>query len=107
MQDSLVTIAINVFSARNLPKADPTGLSDPYVILTYTSLKEGELVKKRKKTETIKESLSPTWNNTFILKNVASESILTFNCFDWDNAFKFSSDDFLGKFKIMVEKNTN
>ncbi|EMD45757.1 Rap GTPase-activating protein, putative [Entamoeba histolytica KU27] len=104
MQDSLVTIAINIFSARNLPKADPTGLSDPYIILTYTSLKEGELIKKRKKTETIKESLSPTWNNSFVLKNVASESILTFNCFDWDNAFKFSSDDFLGKFKIMVER---
>ncbi|ELP91369.1 rap GTPase-activating protein, putative [Entamoeba invadens IP1] len=102
--DSFVTIAVRIYSARNLPKADPTGLSDPYVVLTYTSFEKDRLTKKKKKTETVKTSLSPIWNDAFVLNNVTPESFLIFNCFDWDNALKFSADDFLGKFKIMAER---
>lgn len=103
MQDGHVTIALNVFYAKNVPKADPTGLSDPYIIVFYNSFTSKGLIKKKKRTDTKKETLSPAWNQSFVLRNVAPESAISFLCFDWDNALKFSSDDFLGKFKFRAE----
>ncbi|KAL7719027.1 Rap GTPase-activating protein [Entamoeba marina] len=104
MESTLVDIAINVFYAKNVPKADATGLSDPYVIISYNSMTDKGLKKKKKKTATKKETLSPTWNESFILKSVAPESIISFNAFDWDNALKFGSDDFLGRFSLFAER---
>ena len=95
-----VNISITIQNAQNVPKADPTGFSDPYIRMIYFTK---NMKKKTKKTQTQKETLSPFWNESFILEDVPIETSISFNGFDWDNAFKFSSDDYLGKFELPVE----
>ena len=102
--DHLITILLNVYAARNVPKSDPTGLSDPYCIISYTSIDKKGAKKKKEKTGTKKENLNPVWDKVYTLKNVISESYISFDVFDWNNVLKFSADDFLGKFVLPVEK---
>ena len=102
-QTELKTIIINIYNAKNLPKADPTGLSDPYCIVRYQKMTSNSFIKESKvKTEISKETLNPTWCQSFVLENVVEDSELIFSLFDWDNIFKFSTDDFLGEFRLQI-----
>lgn len=44
--------------ARNLPKADMTGLADPFVKVTLNTL--------TKETKVLKRTLQPEWNEEFV-----------------------------------------
>ncbi|KAL6054701.1 Phorbol ester/diacylglycerol-binding protein unc-13 [Balamuthia mandrillaris] len=80
------TIRIRVIECQHLIAADVGGKSDPYVTVTV----EGTTVK----TETIKKSLSPTFNQSFDLTlRDLSDPWVIFQVFDWD---RFGSHDRLG-----------
>ena len=53
-------VAVQVVDARNLPKSDRLGLSDPYVVVLW----RGEEVAR---TKTIQETLSPKWEKEWFL----------------------------------------
>lgn len=80
-----------VLKARNLPKMDITGLSDPYVKI-YLLYNEQRIAKK--KTHVKKRTLNPVFNESFVfdlpnlddqgLKNISLEFLLL----DWDRVTK-------------------
>merc|ERR1712107_862619 len=83
-------ITVVVLKARNLPKMDITGLSDPYVKIYL--LFNGQRIAK-KKTHVKKRTLNPVFNESFVfelphmeegLKNISLEFMLL----DWDRVTK-------------------
>jgi len=83
-------ITVVVLKARNLPKMDITGLSDPYVKI-YLLYNDQRIAKK--KTHVKKRTLSPVFNESFVfelphleegLKNISLEFMLL----DWDRVTK-------------------
>ena len=101
---STKSVIIQIHSAHNVPKADPTGLSDPYCVVGYQKLSSKGIPKDKKyKTDICHENLNPCWKQTFLLQNIVDESDIKFSVFDWDNIFKFSSDDFLGEFHLKIK----
>ena len=82
-------IYINVAEARDLLAADATGKSDPYV---RVYLNDMEL----RRTSTINTTLSPKWNETFMVDAPADlvNSTLKLAVYDEDYGF---TDDFLGQ----------
>nr|XP_027231504.1 synaptotagmin-7-like [Penaeus vannamei] len=83
-------LTVVVLKARNLPKMDITGLSDPYVKIYL--LYNGQRVAK-KKTHVKKRTLNPVFNESFVFDLPAGvvglESIsLEFLLLDWDRVTK-------------------
>merc|ERR1712066_390695 len=83
-------ITVVVLKARNLPKMDITGLSDPYVKI-YLLYNDQRIAKK--KTHVKKRTLNPVFNESFVfelphleegLKNISLEFMLL----DWDRVTK-------------------
>jgi len=83
-------VTVVVLKARNLPKMDITGLSDPYVKI-YLLFNNQRIAKK--KTHVKKRTLNPVFNESFVfdlpktedgLKNVELEFMLL----DWDRVTK-------------------
>jgi len=89
-------VYITIISAKNLPSADSNGLSDPYVTIGIV----GQKSKSKLKTQTIKKTLNPTWNEKFELDVPSINTELIFDVFDWD---RFGKDDELGSVTVIVE----
>merc|ERR1712117_952590 len=84
-------ITVVVLKARNLPKMDITGLSDPYVKI-YLLYNDQRIAKK--KTHVKKRTLNPVFNESFVfdLPKTQDSSLnsiqLEFIMLDWDRVTK-------------------
>jgi len=83
-------LTVVVLKARNLPKMDITGMSDPYVKI-YLMHKEQRISKK--KTHVKKRTLNPVFNESFVFdlprnENSLSAIQLEFALLDWDRVTK-------------------
>ncbi|KAM3186213.1 hypothetical protein ACTXT7_004799 [Hymenolepis weldensis] len=91
-----------IFQARGLLAADQSGLSDPYLRVSF--------VNQSQKTERLEKTLSPTWDQTLIFENIViygnpqatvdSPPLVTIELFDWD---QIGSDCFLGRCSLVPE----
>ncbi|KAK3602773.1 hypothetical protein CHS0354_027771 [Potamilus streckersoni] len=93
-------LTVVVLKARNLPKMDITGLSDPYVKLYL--LYNGQRIAK-KKTHVKKRTLNPVFNESFVfdvpynegLQNISLEVLIL----DWD---RMTKNEVIGRLEIGV-----
>ncbi|XP_038071955.1 synaptotagmin-4-like [Patiria miniata] len=97
-------LTVVVLKAKNLPKMDVTGLSDPYVKI-YLMYNNGRLAKK--KTRLKKRTLNPVFNESFLfdvplegLENVSLE----FQVLDHDRVMK---NEIIGRLVIGKEAGEN
>ena len=87
-------VIVTVHKARDLEKKDLMGKSDPYVVLSYGSMRE--------KSATVKKCLDPVWHITACFDvDIKSAPAVTFEVFDHDIVGK---DDFLGKAIIDISE---
>ncbi|KAF2076289.1 hypothetical protein CYY_002404 [Polysphondylium violaceum] len=95
MDEIIGVLSITIVDAKDLPKMDLNGHADPYTEIHFGG-------KKIFKTETIKKTLSPTWNATHkILIHKSEENYhLTFKVWDWDKA---TQNDFIGETTLDVK----
>lgn len=90
-------VKVNVICAKELAAADTNGKSDPFVKLSLVNCvtKKSSVVFK---TQTVKMTLSPSWNESFVFPLGKDENIqqlrLVLQVFDWDS---FGKDDELGE----------
>jgi len=93
-------ITVVVLKARNLPKMDITGLSDPYVKI-YLLFNKQRITKK--KTHIKKRTLNPVFNESFVfdLPKTQDSSLdniqLEFVMLDWDRVTK---NEVIGKLEL-------
>ncbi|KAJ2707464.1 Tricalbin-2 [Coemansia spiralis] len=81
------TIRMRIKSATNLPAADKSGTSDPYVVALVDGVKVWE-------GETIKKTLNPRWNEQGELGiRQRAKTVLTLEIYDWN---QFQSHTLLG-----------
>jgi len=83
-------VTVVVLKARNLPKMDITGMSDPYVKI-YLLHKDQRISKK--KTHVKKRTLNPVFNESFVFDlpradNGLADIQLEFALLDWDRVTK-------------------
>lgn len=96
-----------VVAGEGLPSADfLTGLSDPYVKIHLTSVQAQNSEGPRPlpivhsfRTETIRNTLTPEWNESFILTPYNLEDQLLLECWDWDLV---GDDDILGSIQCQI-----
>ena len=62
-------VEVTIFAARDLPKVNPRARQSPYCVLQIGGM-EGEL-----RTQAVKSSRDPEWNETFSLSGVSSEEM--------------------------------
>merc|ERR1712173_464113 len=102
-QPAAARLTVVVLKARNLPKMDITGLSDPYVKI-YLLHKDQRISKK--KTHVKKRTLNPVFNESFVfelphleegLKNISLEFMLL----DWDRVTK---NEVIGRLELGGDK---
>lgn len=89
------TLRVDVVDGKDLPAADRSGFSDPYCKFEMNG-------KEIYKTQKIKKTLNPTWNENFEVQ-VPSRTAAKFICkvYDWDFGEKA---DFLGATVIDLSK---
>merc|ERR1719228_2510866 len=97
-QPAAARITVVVLKARNLPKMDITGLSDPYVKIYL--LYNGQRIAK-KKTHVKKRTLNPVFNESFLfdvpynegLQNISLELLVL----DWD---RMTKNEVVGRLEV-------
>jgi hypothetical protein len=91
-----MTLQITVIQAKDLPAADATGKSDPYVEIHINGVTH--------KTKTVKKTLTPYWGEAFTFHpgsfNPNTDTI-RLDVFDWD---RFSSNDLLTRNLLPISK---
>lgn len=91
-------LTVVVLKARNLPKMDITGLSDPYVKIYL--LYNGQRIAK-KKTHVKKRTLNPVFNESFLFDVPYNEGLqnisLEFLVLDWD---RMTKNEVVGRLEI-------
>ncbi|XP_053406056.1 synaptotagmin-4-like [Mercenaria mercenaria] len=91
-------LTVVVLKARNLPKMDLTGLSDPYVKIYL--LYNGQRIAK-KKTHVKKRTLNPVFNESFLFDVPYNEGLqnisLEFLVLDWD---RMTKNEVVGRLEI-------
>eukprot|EP00996_Jenningsia_fusiforme_P000825 NODE_1749_length_1418_cov_48.151936_g1578_i0.p1 GENE.NODE_1749_length_1418_cov_48.151936_g1578_i0~~NODE_1749_length_1418_cov_48.151936_g1578_i0.p1 ORF type:complete len:417 (-),score=72.82 NODE_1749_length_1418_cov_48.151936_g1578_i0:167-1276(-) len=87
-------LKLRIVCAENLISTDTNGKADPYVVFCLNR----KTAEKKHRTSVKKSSLSPVWDETFLLSDL-DESItsITFQIFDSD---AFSKDDFMGQARL-------
>jgi len=95
MDEVIGILSITIVDAKDLPSMDLNGKADPYTEIHFGG-------KKVFKTDIIKKTLTPVWNQTHKLLVRQSESNyqLTFKVWDWDKA---THNDFIGEVNIDVK----
>ncbi|KAJ2160663.1 Tricalbin-2 [Coemansia sp. RSA 552] len=87
-------VRMRVASATNLPAADKSGTSDPYVVALVDGVKVWE-------SETVKKTLNPRWNEqTELGIRQRSKSVLTLETYDWN---QIQSHTLLGSVTIPLK----
>eukprot|EP01113_Clastostelium_recurvatum_P032709 TRINITY_DN4235_c0_g1_i1.p1 TRINITY_DN4235_c0_g1~~TRINITY_DN4235_c0_g1_i1.p1 ORF type:complete len:575 (+),score=184.18 TRINITY_DN4235_c0_g1_i1:53-1726(+) len=87
-------LVVDLVEARDLPSMDIGGKSDPYVDVIFGG-------HKVYKTEVIRSTLSPKWDEIHkqLVKRSEGKWELTFEVYDWD---KMSHNDFIGSVKVGI-----
>ena len=86
-------LTVRLLGGKDLPSADRNGTSDPYVKLSVGG--------KTKKSEVVKKTLNPTWDQSFSFKGSELQSSkLELTCMDWD---KKGKHDKLGRAELPLE----
>ncbi|KAJ2863578.1 Tricalbin-2, partial [Coemansia asiatica] len=71
-------VRVRIASAANLPAADKSGTSDPYVVALVDGVKVWE-------SQTLKKTLNPRWNQqTEVGIRQRSKTVLTLEVYDWN-----------------------
>mmetsp|Transcript_2924 Transcript_2924/g.10254 ORF Transcript_2924/g.10254 Transcript_2924/m.10254 type:complete len:458 (+) Transcript_2924:40-1413(+) len=82
-------VRVKVQRAENLAACDANGLSDPFVVLKYGSVKAKTVIKKK--------TLNPVWHETFLLGEAVIGQRIKVQCLDFD---KYSAPDVIGVCEI-------
>ncbi|KAL0490842.1 protein kinase C beta type [Acrasis kona] len=98
---NLFSLTVVVIEAKSIRAADENGFSDPFVELKIEP--DSKTAKDTKKTQTIKKTLNPRWDETFTfsINSLDFDSFLEVTVKDWD---RFSKNDKLGYLKIPLNK---
>lgn len=94
--DNCGELTVELLRGENLPAADRSGYSDPYVELYLNT--DSEFFLRSKK---VKRTLNPTWNETLSVDVFNRfDSVLTVKVWDWDMGPE--PDDFLGSGQVLL-----
>jgi len=60
-------VQVTLVSAKDLLALDLNGLSDPYCVLGFVHDKNEKLPKGSQKSKVVQKSLTPVWNESFVI----------------------------------------
>jgi hypothetical protein len=83
---------VHVIKAEHLPCMDLTGSADPYVKMVMGD-------HHKRVTKTLKNTLSPQWNEHFTFELDSTCNEMVFTLMDWD---RFSTNDVIGECRIQL-----